>query len=103
MSNLDFVIHTTGAILLISSGLLWLRTDGKLLNRLVGHFFILSKMRSSIKKAFYEIAIIQNSWSVPLFQENIDNYYFEQNGPEYDLEEAIEQMAETILHQLGIQ
>ena len=41
MSNLDFIIHTTGAILLISSGLLWLRTDGKLLNRLVGHFFIL--------------------------------------------------------------
>jgi len=41
MSNLDFVIHTTGAILLISSGLLWLRTDGKPLNRLVGHFFIL--------------------------------------------------------------
>lgn len=75
-----------------------------LFNRLeVGHFFILSKMRSSIKKAFYEIAIIQNSWSVPLFQENIDNYYFEQNGPEYDLEEAIEQMAETTLHQLGIQ
>jgi hypothetical protein len=32
MSNLDFVIHTTGAILLISSGLLWLRTDGKPLN-----------------------------------------------------------------------
>jgi hypothetical protein len=41
MSNLDFVIHATGAILLISSGLLWLRTDGKPLNRLVGHFFIL--------------------------------------------------------------
>ena len=41
MSNLDFLIHTTSAILLISSGLLWIRTDGKPLNRLVGHFFIL--------------------------------------------------------------
>ncbi|MDI9872825.1 hypothetical protein [Flectobacillus roseus] len=69
----------------------------------VGHFFILSKMLSSIKKAFYEITIIRNAWSVPTFKENIDNYYFEQNGPEYDLEEAIEQMAETTLHQLGIQ
>lgn len=68
----------------------------------VGHFFILSKMLSSIKKAFYEITIIQNAWSVPTFKENIDNYYFEQNGPEYDLEEAIEQMAKTALTQIGL-
>ncbi|NBB27239.1 hypothetical protein [Cellulophaga sp. BC115SP] len=68
----------------------------------VGHFFILSKMLSSIKKAFYEITIIQNAWSVPIFKENIDNYYFEQNGPEYDLEEAIEQMAKTALTQIGL-
>lgn len=75
-----------------------------LFNRLeVGHFFMLSKILSSIKKAFYEITIIQNSWSVPIFQENIENYYFEQNGPEYDLEEAIEQMAKTTLNQIGIQ
>lgn len=68
----------------------------------VGHFFILSKMLSSIKKAFYEITIIQNAWSVPTFKENIDNYYFEQNGPEYDLEEAIEQMAKTALTKIGL-
>lgn len=68
----------------------------------VGHFFILSKMLSSIKKAFYEITIIQNAWSVPIFKENIDNYYFEQNGPEYDLEEAIEQMAKTTRTQIGL-
>lgn len=68
----------------------------------VGHFFILSKMLSSIKKAFYEITIIQNAWSVPTFKENIDNYYFEQNGPEYDLEEAIEQMSKTALTQIGL-
>ena len=48
------------------------------------------------------ITIIQNAWSVPTFKENIDNYYFEQNGPEYDLEEAIEQMAKTALTQIGL-
>lgn len=72
-----------------------------LFNRLeIGHFFILSRVVSSIKKAFYEITVIQNSWSTQNLQEKINNYYFEQNGPEYDLEEAIEQLANTTLSQL---
>ncbi|MDI9881507.1 hypothetical protein [Flectobacillus longus] len=72
-----------------------------LFNRLeIGHFFILSRVLSSIKKAFYEITVIQNSWSAQNLQEKINNYYFEQNGPEYDLEEAIEQLANTTLSQL---
>ena len=62
----------------------------------IGHFLILSKIMSSIKTAFYEIIIIEQKWSVQDFQHFINHFYFEQNGPEFDLEEAIENMAQDL-------
>ncbi|UOA10236.1 hypothetical protein [Methylobacter sp. S3L5C] len=41
MSNPDYIIHITGAVLLMVLGLLWQRIDSKYLQRMVSNLFVL--------------------------------------------------------------
>lgn len=53
------------------------------------HLVVLSTIKTPIKRAFYEIEIIKNNWTVDELQWGISHFIFEQTGLEIDDKEAL--------------